>query len=90
MTQVTAHKAIDGRLFEKEEDMVQHNASIEFKAEVKELAADLLQQAPYSDDWRCKALAEEADTEAALAWLIAHKPETLKNAIRLAESLRKN
>lgn len=88
MTQTTAYKAADGQLFEKEDDMARHNSTIELKAELKELADALLEQAPYSDDWRCKALAEPEDAEVALAWLIAHKPETLKNAIRLAQGLR--
>lgn len=90
MSQVPAFQANDGTLFLDEQKMKSHNNTREFEAELKELSDDMMGMAPFSDDWRANAFAESETLAVALAWIITKKPETLKNAIRLAAELQSN
>lgn len=89
MTQVTAWRAHDGKLFELEADMHIYNKTQALNGFLKDLAMSFSVNAPMQDDWQCRAASSE---EEFLALLVTHITDpadrnTLKAAITMADDL---
>lgn len=79
--QVTAFKAKDGSLHEKKVDQQLVDNQMSIKAGIKMLAGDLLGAAPHKDDWQCRALADEEETEEALLSAFDANVEVLRSLL---------
>lgn len=85
--QVTAFKAKDGSLHEFKEDQLIRDNELLLAEGTKILANDMAENAPYSDDWRAKALSGTDDMKYALELMMRDNLALVKSVVHQQEKL---